>query len=193
MGASYESYLRALLEPLGIYDFTAGSASESELYALGAGMDVVGAALDTCQRESMPDTACAQGLSLREALFARKPAAPDLAHRRAAIAALLNIGGDSLTPDAMERTLAGCGIRARVEELDAGHLRVRFPDVAGEPDDVERIEEILLDILPCHLAVGFFFRYLTWQQCEDQAFTWAVVETAEYTWETFQKAIQPEP
>ena len=67
-------------------------------------------------------------------------------------------------------------------------VRVRFPDTAGVPDGFDRIERIVLDIMPCHLLTEFYFRYLTWRECEQQGFTWQRVEDAQHTWESFQKA-----
>lgn len=188
----YEQYLRALLAPLGVYDLTDGSVSGAELHALGAGLDAVAAGLDTVERESLTATAEDEGLNRREGLFARRPAAVTAEERRAAIAALLQIDGDSLTPEAIGRTIRGCGIKARALEMGEGNLRVVFPETAGVPAEFEQIRRIILDILPCHLAVEFYFRYLTWAECERAGFTWAEVEAAEHTWESFQLAVPPE-
>ena len=188
----YGGFLTELLRPLGIYDLTAGNANESELYALGNVLDGVAAELETAERESHIATAEGIGLDLREALFASRPAAPTTDQRRAAIIALLQVDSGSLTPNAINRTLAGCGIRALAEETDTGHLRVRFPEVGGVPENFERIQKIILDILPCHLETDFFFRYMTWAECETQGFTWAEVESAGHTWESFEKSVLPE-
>lgn len=47
-------------------------------------------------------------------------------------------------------------------------------------------------IIPCHLLVEFYFRYLTWLECEAQKFTWQSVEDAHHTWESFEKAVPKE-
>lgn len=188
----YEQYLRALLAPLGVYDLTEGALGGAELHALGAGLDAAADGLDTAEREALTATAEGAGLRRREALFARRPAAVTPEDRRAAIAALLQIDGDSLTPEAVGRTIRGCGIRARALEMGGGRLRVIFPEVAGVPAEFEQISRIILDILPCHLEVEFYFRYLTWAECERAGYTWAEVEAAEHTWESFQLAVPPE-
>lgn len=188
----YEGYLRMLLEPLGVYDLTAGTINGAELYALGGGFDTVSDMLDTVERESLTATAENVGLVRREALFARRNAAVTPEDRRAAIAALLQIDGDSLTPTAINKTIRGCGIKARAEELGDGKLRVIFPEVAGIPEEFDKIRDVILDILPCHLNVEFYFRYLTWEECHRVGFTWQMVERAEHTWESFQTAIPPE-
>lgn len=188
----YEAYLRALLEPLGVYDLSEGSINGAELAALGAGLDGISGKLDLVEREALTATAEDEGLQRREALFARRPAAVTAEERRAAIAALLQIDGDSLTPDAINRTLQGCGIKARAVEMGGGTLQVIFPEVAGVPAEFDQIQKIILDILPCHLAVIFYFRYLTWAECERVGYTWETVEAAEHTWESFQLAVPPE-
>lgn len=188
----YEAYLRQLLAPLGIYDLGGGSVNGAELYALGQALDRTGQRLEIVERESVTATAEDEGLRRREAPFARRPAAFTPAERREAIAALLQIDGDSLTPGAINRCLQGCGIRARALEIDTGHLRVIFPGVGGVPAEFEQIKRIILDILPCHLEVEFYFRYLTWEECHQAGYTWEAVEEAEHTWESFQLAVPPE-
>lgn len=188
----YAQYLIRLLSPLGIYDLRGDSASGAAVYALGEGLDTAEAALEYAEREGNTATAQGEGLDRREALFARRPAAHTAEDRRAAIAALLQIDGDSLTPSAIDATLRGCGIRARAIEMGEGNLRVIFPDVGGEPPEFEQIRTIILDILPCHLGVEFYFRYLTWAECEQAGYTWEQVEAEGYTWESFQLAVPPE-
>lgn len=183
---------RSLLSPLGIYDLEEHSASRRGRLRTGnraghsqppAGGDRAGGA--DCHGGG-------RGAGPAGGLFARRPAAVTAEDRRAAIAALLQIDGDSLTPAAIDRTIRGCGIRARALEMGGGQLRVIFPEVAGEPEDFDQIRKIILDILPCHLEVEFYFRYLTWAECEAAGYTWGQVEAAEYTWESFQLAVPPE-
>lgn len=188
----HEGYLRDLLAPLGIYDLTERSVSGAAVCALGTGLDDVSDRLEEIEREALTATAEDEGLDRREALFARRPAAVTAEDRRAAIAALLQIDGDSLTPEAIDRTIRGCGIKARAIEMGDGQLRVIFPEVAGEPEGFPQIQKIILDILPCHLGVEFYFRYLTWEECEAAGYTWAQVEAAGHTWESFQLAVPPE-
>ena len=173
----------ALLAPLGLYDLSAGTRNEAELFALGGALDGVDAALETAEREALVSTAVGEGLTLREALLPWRPAAETLAERRAAIRALHGIDGDSLTLAAVNRAIQGCGIRARVQETGVGTVEVWFPGQKGVPARFERIRRILLDILPCHLAVRFCFRYLTWEEFEERALPWAAVEAAGTTWE----------
>lgn len=189
----YEEYLRALLAPLGVYRLDRDSLSGSEIYALGKGLDGVSERLDEVEREGVTATAEDEGLRRREALFLRRPAATTAEQRRTAIAALLQIDGDSLTPSAIDRTIQGCGILAKVIELGTNQVRVVFPDVVGVPAEFEQIEKIVMDILPCHLGVDFYFRYLTWEECERAEYTWKYVEAHKYDWNGFQTAIPPEP
>ena len=188
----YETFLKRLLEPLGIYDLGAGSLNGAELEALGAEMDRVSARLEYAEREALTATAETEGLRRREELFCRRGPAVTAEDRRAAIGALMQIDGDSLAPSAMDVTLRGCGIPARAVELGGGVLRVLFPGVAGIPEAFGRIRETVLEILPCHLEVEFWFRYLTWEECETAGWTWAALAAAGHTWESFQKAVPEE-
>ena len=170
----YEQYLIRLLAPLSLYNLRAPH-NGGELAALGGELDSVSGLVELVERESLLATAESEGLDRREA-----------------IAALLRISEDSLTPEAINDTLTGCGIRARAEEKADGSLRVIFPRTAGVPAEFDQIRKIILDILPCHLEVEFYFRYLTWAECEAAEYTWDEVETAQHTWESFQLAVPPE-
>ena len=189
----YYEYLCRLLEPMRIYRTGRGSISGSELYAAGQALDGARDAIEHAGSEGVLQTAEDEGLSWRERLFARCPVRVSTALRREAIAALMRIGADSFTPEDINAALGGCGIRALVEETEkSGTVRVRFPDTVGVPEEFARVKSIILDIIPCHLLVDFYFRYLTWEECERQGFTWEIVETAGHTWESFQKAVTDE-
>lgn len=177
-------YLCALLAPLGVYRLD-GGVSGAELFAAGAALDTAAEKMDYAERESCLATAEDEGLSRREALLSRVGATGDTAHRRRAIESLFSIGEDGFTLGAMNAAISGCGVRATVEELGADTLRVRFPDVAGEPDEYEKVRAILLSLLPCHLAVEFYLEYLSWRECEGDGTTWQSVEEAEHTWRSF--------
>lgn len=187
---SYASYLKNLLLPLGIYTFREGSLSGGEIESVGAALDGVAAAAEEAEREALVPTAENRGLELMEALFAKKPAAPTMELRRAAIAALTQINGDGFTAAAINRALSGCGIRANVAETGkAGCVRVTFPNTAGVPAEFAQIAEIILDIIPCHLETEFYFRYLTWVELETRFPTWESIEAGGYTWEKLELAV----
>ena len=192
MSGVYEAYLIRMLAPLGLYDLN-GVQNRSELSALGGKLDEVGALLDTVERESLLATAEGEGLARREKLFSRCPVSVSTALRREAIAALARINADSFTLDAINSTLSGCGIKALAEETEKkGSVKVWFPNTVGVPDEFSQVESIILDIIPCHLLVEFYFRYLTWLECERVGFTWQSVEDAHHTWESFEKAVPEE-
>lgn len=186
----YALYLKNLLQPLGIYTFRSGSISGSEIESIGAALDGVSAAVEEGGREALVPTAEDWGLSLMEALFAKKPAAPTLELRRAAIAAMTQVSGDGFTAEAINRALGGCGIKAVVTETDeTGCVRVTFPDTVGVPAEFEQIAGIILDIIPCHLETEFYFRYLTWVELEARFPTWESVEAGGFTWEELELAV----
>ncbi len=189
----YYDYLCALLEPLRVYRTERGTLSGSELYAAGEALDGARDAMERAEREGLLPTAEEDGLSRREKLFARCPVSVSTALRREAVAALLRINSDCFTLDAINATLSGCGIKALAEETQKqGTVKVWFPNTVGVPEEFTQVKDIILDIIPCHLLTEFYFRYLTWKECEAQGFTWRSVESAQHTWESFEKAVPTE-
>lgn len=140
-------YLRQLLSPLGVYDLE-GPFQNGELEALGAALDQAEDALDELHRESCLATARDWGLERTAALFRRRPVAATPKAMREALAALLRIGGDSFTLDAINDTISGCGVNALVRETgEAGTVEVSFPKVPGIPPGFDEIQKIVEDIL----------------------------------------------
>lgn len=188
---SHESYLRELLRPLGVYDME-GRWHSGELAAQGKALDSVDAELERIAREMLLTTAEDAGLEAVEQLLARRPVAETVQRRRAALAALLRIGGDSFTAGALNDTLAGCGLNAQVTETgEPGTVEVCFPEVPGIPDGFERMRKIIEDILPCHLLIRYVYWYITWAQMERWYPTWGVLEGKQFTWGELEKAVYP--
>lgn len=186
----YSDHLRELLRPLGVYKLSPTSLSGSELEALGCGLDTLSKRLDYVEQEGALATAQGEGLDRLEALFACTPVHYTTELRRQAIAALLRIGEDCFTLSSINNTISGCGINALAQEKEQfGYIRIIFPDVAGIPEGFEQIREIILNIIPCHLDVEFYFRYLTWAECEAFGYTWAIIHEREYTWYGFELAV----
>ena len=186
----YGDYLRALLRPLGVYDLSPASLSGAELDALGLGLDGIAAQIAYVEREGALPTAQGVGLDRLEALFARSPVHYSADLRRQASAALLAIGEGCLTPGDINAAIAGCGIRAlALKQGGFGYIRVIFPDVVGIPEGFPQIQTIILDIIPCHLEVEFYFRYLTWAECQEHGYTWAIVQQNQWTFYQFQCAV----
>lgn len=179
-----------LLLPLGPYR-RQGVYTAGELAGEGRALDGVEAALEDLEREAMLDTAEGCGLENLEALLAHRPVADTPKARRAALSALLRIGGDSFTLAAINDNLKGCGLNAVVSETeDPGVVEVRFPDVPGIPDGFDQLKRIIEDILPCHLQIDYVYWYITWQMVEDRFHTWGNIEQGGYTWEALEKLVR---
>lgn len=179
--------LKALLAPLGVYDLT-GPYIGAELAAEGDALDDVQQALDNVQREMVPLTAESWGLEQLAALFPRRPAADTPRALGQALAALLRIGGDSFTPQAIMDALTGCGAVCRVTEGAPGYVTVSFPGIPGIPPRFQEMKRIIEDILPAHVLAQYAFWYITWKQLETKLSTWKAIEDKEMTWtklETF--------
>ena len=186
---SSAEYLRSLLRPLAVYNLDEGIGC-AELDAYGGALDGCGAALDLTEREMLLTTAQDWGLEAIESLLARRPVTDSPERRRAALAALLRIGGDSFTLEAINDNIAGCGLNAVVSEGDApGTVLVRFPEVPGIPEGFEEMRAIIEDILPCHLGITYVYWFVTWALLEARFVTWGAIEAGNYSWEALEKLV----
>ena len=136
-------------------------------------------------------TAEDRGLEAIEGLLTRRPVATDLEMRRAALAALLRIGGDSFTLAAINDNLRGCGINAQARETGkTGTVEIWFPDVPGIPDGFEELRKIIESILPAHLGIEYTYWYITWSEMEQKFATWGDIEAIGPTWEELEKMVE---
>ena len=176
-------YLVQLLRPLGVYDLRTGTRNRGELEAYGQALDGEWEGLEETAREMSLTTAESFGLEWIEDLLPYRPVSPTVEERREALAALLRIGGDSFTLQAINDTLAGCGINAKAVETETpNYVEVYFPDVAGIPENFEKLRYIIEEILPCHLEITYVFWYNSWDDLADMVFTWSGAEEAGKTW-----------
>lgn len=187
--SGYGEYLRQLLQPLRVYELD-GTVNGGELDAQGCALDGVSDVMEEIQREMLISTAEDRGLESIEALLARRPVTDDLEMRRAALAALLRIGGDSFTLSAINDNLKGCGINAVTEETGTpGKVTVHFPDVPGVPDGFEELRAIIESILPAHVEIEYVFWYITWAMMEAKFATWGDIEVLNPTWGELEKMV----
>lgn len=179
----HEEYLAALLRPLGVYDLRAGAVNRGELGAYGKELDRMEQELEDTAREMSLATARSFGLERVEELLPYRPVCNTPGQRRAALAALLRIGGDSFTPAAINDTLRGCGLNARAEEGDQpGYVKVYFPDVAGIPEGFQELRTIIEEILPSHVDVTYVFWYNTWAMVAQRHPTWGHAQATGLSW-----------
>lgn len=180
---NYVDYLVGLLRPLGVYDLRAGAVNRGELEAYGARLDEGLGQLTELGREMSLTTAEGFGLERVEALLPYRPASETVEQRRQALAALLRIGGDSFTPAAVNDTLSGCGINAMARETGTpNYVEVYFPDVAGIPEQFDRLRAIIEEILPSQLGITYVFWYNTWDMLARRYGSWGAAEAAGLSW-----------
>lgn len=180
---NHVDYLVRLLRPLGVYDLRAGTINRGELEAYGLRLDEGFGQLNEIAREMSLVTAEGFGLENIEALLPYRPASETVEQRRQALAALLRIGGDSFTPEAINDTLSGCGINAKARETGVpNYVEVYFPDVAGIPERFDQLRAIIEEILPSHLGITYVFWYNTWDMLAERYGTWSAAEAAGLSW-----------
>jgi len=186
----HEEYLKELLAPLRVYQFS-GTYNGGELAAQGWALDGCAGRLAEVEREMLVSTAEGSGLEAIERLLARRPVTSNLERRREALAALLRIGGDSFTLPAINDNLKGCGLNAVARETGKpGQVEVYFPDVPGIPDGFEEMRIIIEDILPAHLDIIYVYWYITWALMEERFHTWKEVQTPTRSWEELEKLVK---
>lgn len=179
-----------LLAPLGPYR-AEGTYTAGELACEGEALDGVAETLEELEREAFLDGAEDWGLERVEELLTRRPVAETPQDKRAALAALLRIGGDSFTLAAINDNLKGCGLNAVAKETDQQDVvEVSFPDVPGIPDGFPQIKKIIEDILPCHLQVNYLYWYIVWRMMEERFQSWGAVGGNGRTWEQLEKLVK---
>ena len=179
----HQDYLASLLRPLGVYDLREGTVNRGELEAYGVRLDHMAGELEDTAREMNLTTAEGFGLERVEELLPYRPVCATPGQRRAALAALLRIGGDSFTPAAINDTLRGCGLNARAEEGgQPGYVKVYFPEVAGIPEGFDGLRAIIEEILPSHVDVTYVFWYNTWAMAAARHPTWGHAQDAGLSW-----------
>ncbi len=174
-------YLTDLLEPLGVYDLDS-TFNRGELVAVAQVLDDVMEEVETLQQEMSLATACDWGVERVAELLSVSPVSSSTAERVEAFAALLRIGCDSCTLEAINDTVSGCGINACVTELTAPNcVQVSFPDVKGIPASYDEAKAIIDDILPAQVSATYYFWYQDWEALESM--DWEGAENG-YTWYT---------
>ena len=119
-------------------------------------------------------------------LMGRRPVPGESGDMAKALAALLRIGGDSFTLSAINDTISGCGIPAKVIEVGIGSVAVIFPGIPGEPKGFEQLKKIVEDILPPHLDIQYWLRYITWLELPERFSTWRELENTVLSWERLE-------
>lgn len=180
----HEQYLVELLRPLGVYDLRKTAINRGELAACGKALDAAFERLEGICREMLPITAEDLGLERIRELLAYCPVDQSGDGAGDALAALLRIGADSFTPDAVNDTLKGCGVNACAAETDRpGCVVVSFPELRGVPGEFERLREIIEEILPCHVEITYRFCFNTWTETAQFFPTWADAAALGTTWQ----------
>ena len=115
----YGDYIRDLLRPLGVYDFTPGGYSHSETEALGVGFDGCAEAVDYAEQEGILMTAEGEGLPLQFEVMA----------------------GTTGT-DADEIAVSGCGVRTVLFSIPQRYMHT--PVEVIDPADVEAAAALIV-------------------------------------------------
>ena len=176
---THQEALRALLEPLGVYDFVPQSFQQAQLQSGGRALDDCAAQLSQIGQEMSLLSARSYGLERICSLLARSPAA------------LLRIGDGSFTMEAITDNLSGCGVDVEVRETDTpGKIQLSFPDVPGIPQEFQKLHAIIQEIIPCHIEIDYRFWYILWRELEEKIHSWARLESLGLGWKQLESYVR---
>ena len=177
----YGNYLKKLLEPLALYSVS--GIGDAELDAIGEEFDLCFEKLAESEKESLIITAEDEGLGMYEKVLPYIPAYISSKDRKRALLALMRIDECSFTTAALNDAIAGCGIRAVVEETGQMHsVEVSFPYNRGIPENIDELKAKIEEILPCHLAVSYRYIYTVWREIEGFFGSWGALEDNVERW-----------
>ena len=186
----HADHIRQILRPLGIYRLEGGFQA-AEWETVGGALDDLFDDLSYWECESLPATAQAAGLERWLSLLPRRPAADTPEGLRAALTALLAIGEGSFTLAALNVSLAGCGLPARVDETNIPEtVEVSFPGIPGVPANLDAMRAIIEDILPCHLDINYRFWHLTWTEWEAYFTSFDVMDQSGFSWSQVETLVE---
>lgn len=147
----YATYLRRLLEPMGVYDLSDGSPVGCELATLGQALDDANAAIEKNLRNGIPLTADAETLQDYFSLLPLQPLSKDTDEQRAALLALLKLRGRSISLTALNNLLAllapGASLKAEgINQVSIEMENVKSPRRA-------KAYAIAAFLLPCQAEI----------------------------------------
>lgn len=182
----YSNCLKQILEPLGIYNLQAG-AGAAELEIIGGELDEIFEFFEVLIAEMLPVTANGYGLEAYERLLPYRPAYLTTENRRSAVEALLRIRNGCFTEALLQETISGCGLTAKIAQSDEmDTVIISFPQNRGIPDNIGQLKSRIMQIIPCHLAVVYYYIYSSWQEIMALAATWTEVQSLCECWKQLE-------
>ncbi len=185
----HETILQNLLAPLGLYRSHA-PFSGAEVKMAARALDALFDGVSDLEQEAFPDSCSSWGLTQWETLLFGRAQSGDVASRRQALRALLNISGDGLTVDSLNEALYGSGTWAQVSETAPDVVTVSFPGQPGVPDEFERKRELIEEILPCHLEVRYRYWYMSWILFEASFPTMQTLDDSGLSWRRLEMMVE---
>lgn len=74
------------------------------------------------------------------------------------------------------------GGEVEVIESPAAHkVTIKFIDSRGIPSNIDDLKAAVAEIMPAHLVVEYTYRYLSWNEYDDFAWTWDTLDAKQFT------------
>lgn len=183
--------MREKLKASGIYALSGNTLVDYELEAYASVLDKVYDALEELKKESRTATAGGFGLVLREQQFGLLPE-QETQQRRAAVLSLGAVTAKDFTRSDLERLFKEQGFPCEIYESPAEQtILVNCLTPAEEPEK-SRMTAIAKTYLPAHLDAELDFRSISWNNIDQQDFTYDCLDGMDSTWDAadnFENAV----
>ena len=183
--AGWES-MKALLDPLRLYDLSPESLVSRELMAYAAGLERFRQRVEACWNDLFLSSCSLERLARWEELLDLPVARTDEASRREMAAVKLAIGEGDFTLEGMQKSVLAAGLEADLEEDFSQRLiRVTNARIIGGYQTLDEVKQQVLSMLPAHLTVEFDIGVMTWDMFEEFDLEFQDLDSRDFTWEWF--------
>lgn len=183
--AGWES-MKALLDPLRLYDLSGESFVSRELMAYAAGLERFRQRLEQCWNDLFVSSCSLERLARWEELLDLPVARTDEASRREMAAVKLALGEGDFTPEGMRRSVLAAGLDADLEEdFSQGLIRITNARIIGGYQTLDEVKQQVLSMLPAHLSAEFDIGVMTWEMFEEYDLDFQTLDSRDFTWEWF--------
>ena len=171
------------LSPLQIYDLAEGSIVYAELVAFSEGLEMLRDMLSDLLREGFIATAETFGIESEEKLSGNIRNDLSLEERRRMLTDRRSLSVNDFTLSGLEKILGFMGVEGEV--LEYPQMQRICLDLRGKDyDDAQKawLSYQAQELLPAHLEQDLVFSGFNWDDSDDNGFSFAYMDSKEYTW-----------
>ena len=180
--------LKAVLEPISIYDIKQSSIIYAELSAYSEGLDLLKNELSIAERECFISTAQTYGLLLREHLMGVLKSTLPVEYRREMLLHYVGVSEKSFTKASIEKALVSCGVVATISEYPSEYkIYINCVKTLDTTLTQEQIKNEAYKYLPPYLEAVFDFRKFNWNIIDSKSMTFEQMDSKNMMWSDIEK------